>query len=398
MAYGALDPWDEQQDPFESSFFQQPQPQMSAPAPTPAAASTPPPSPQSMDPFTSSVFAPGAGAMQGMFAPGTGVDLARRSAPRGAQTGPDQPPRDFGLSSGSTPPPPSAPPRVGRVSGASGAVVGGGGFDYGALVDKVKASADPRERAVAQDQLARATYAQLKEAGHDVAWKDDQLVVDGRPYLVGDGASAPPREIVRDPNSTSGWLDRENALNPLPAAAPSEKTPTTSPYQNQAALVNAPGGRTQGGAQSPQEAYDQLAGSLDPNASREDMEAAIEQAFGHLPGYGGAYKESVMLNGRWYDMVTGYGGAGASWGGLTPKGPSKSAASSMFGNSFLNSPLSPMGGGGSGSVMGALAPKGARGVDLNLEGMNPALLALLQRPPDPPESDPMTPSYMGLLR
>jgi hypothetical protein len=397
MAYGALDPWDEQQDPFESSFFQQPQQPMSAPAPTPAAASTPSPSAQSMDPFTSSVFAPSAGgAMQGVFGPGAGMDLARRSAPRGAPAGPEQPPGDYGLSSGSSRQPPSAPTRVGSVSGASGAVVGGGSFDYGSLVDKVKASADPRERAVAQDQLARATYTQLKEAGHDVSWKDDQLVVDGRPYLVGDGASAPPREMVQDPNSTSGWLDRENALNTPPTAAPpSGKTaPTGGPgldyYQNAT-------GRTQGGAQTPQEAYDQLAGSLDPNASREDMEAAIEQAFGHLPGYGGAYKESVMLNGRWYDMVTGYGGAGASWGGLTPKGPSKSAASSMFGNSFLNSPLSPMGG-GSGSVMGALAPKGARGVDLNLEGMNPAILALLQRQQEPQEPDPMTPSYMGLLR
>jgi hypothetical protein len=84
------------------------------------------------------------------------------------------------------------------------------------------------------------------------------------------------------------------------------------------------GGLTGGTAQNAQDAYAQLSSSIDPNASKEEMESAIEAAFGHLPGYGGAYKESVMLNGQWYDMVTGYGGQGASWGGLTPKGDSPS--------------------------------------------------------------------------
>lgn len=80
------------------------------------------------------------------------------------------------------------------------------------------------------------------------------------------------------------------------------------------------GGIAGGTAQNAQDAYAQLAGSISPNASKEEMESAIAAAFGHLPGYGGAYKESVMLNGQWYDLVRGYGGAGAEFQGLTPKG------------------------------------------------------------------------------
>jgi hypothetical protein len=79
------------------------------------------------------------------------------------------------------------------------------------------------------------------------------------------------------------------------------------------------GGGIAGGAGNAQDAYQQLVGSISPNASKEEMESAIAAAFGHLPGYGGAYKESVMLNGQWYDLVRGYGGAGAEFQGLTPK-------------------------------------------------------------------------------
>lgn len=379
MAYGALDPWDEQQqqDDFTSSFFQQPPSpfggekrpaserrdgdEISVPHDWRAYEAPSSPSMGGMDSFASSVFGSGTGAMQGMFAPGTGADLVRRSAPA-----------EYGISSGSSRQPPSSPTAAGTATGASS---GGTGFDYGSLVNKVQTSANPRARAVAQDQLARATYAQLKNAGHDVSWEGDNLVVDGRPYVVGDGAPAAP------------------APSDAPtAAAPSGKTaPTNGPSQDH--YTNATG-RTQGGATTPQEAYDRLSARLDPNASREEMEAAIEEEFGHLPGYGGAYKESVMLNGRWYDMVTGFGAAGASWGGLTPKGPSKSASSSMFGNSFLNS-LSPVGG-GTGSVAGALPAEGARGVELSA-GLNPAILAYLQQP-EPQEQEPMSPSYMNLLQ
>jgi hypothetical protein len=102
------------------------------------------------------------------------------------------------------------------------------------------------------------------------------------------------------------------------------------------------GGGISGGAENAQAAYDQLAGSISPNASKEEMESAIEAAFGHLPGYGGAYKESVMLNGQWYDLVRGYGGAGAEFQGLVPKGEggggsvSAGGGNGLIGGSGLN--------------------------------------------------------------
>lgn len=375
MAMGRY-PWEDEQD--VSSFYQQQSPfepfggDAMSPAAAPSAIASPAAPPAQQDPFTPSYLSSGSSVSgHGPIAEGFfGDGFRSRTRPPGIELRPDQPK-------------PAAAP------GASGSPAP---FDYGGLMSKIKTATDDRSRAIATDQLGRTAFSQLKNAGHDVSWDGDNLVVDGRPYLIGDGADAPPRDIVSDPNSTSAWVDRESALN-NPSA--SGKTPNTSPYQTQSDLANAPGGRTQGGAASPEEAYDRLAGRLDPNASREEMEAAIEEEFGHLPGYGGAYKESVMLNGRWYDMVTGYGGAGASWGGLTPKGPSKSAmGAGMFSSRFAN-PMSPYGSGATGTGAG-IGTRGARDVQLNLSQINPALLALMQN--EQPEPDPLMPSYAGMLQ
>jgi hypothetical protein len=128
------------------------------------------------------------------------------------------------------------------------------------------------------------------------------------------------------------------------------------------------GGGIAGGAENAQAAYDQLAGSISPNASKEEMESAIEAAFGHLPGYGGAYKESVMLNGQWYDLVRGYGGAGAEFQGLTPKGESGGAAVTA--------------GGGNGLIGGSglnLAPGVQLAAPLARSDANAQIMAELQR-------------------
>lgn len=334
MAYGAFDPYsDQQQDEFTSSYFQQPQQPYAAPEPERDTEPSPTPSASSgRDPFTSSFMDP------------------RKAAAIGR----------------------GAAPASSSDRGAVGPTSAGASFDYGSLVNKVKTSADPREQAIAKDQLARATYAQLKQAGHEVNWEGDNLVVDGRPYVIGDGASA----------------------QPAPAAAPSGKTPASSPYQSAGALAGAPGGRTQGGASTWDDAYADISGRISPYASREEMEAAIEDAFGGLPGYGGAYKESVKRNGQWFDMITGYGGANAAWSGLNPKGPSAPGLSSSFFSSSFANPMSPYGG-SSASGGGQLGAEGARGVDLT-SSLNPAILAYLQQ--QPPEPDPMTPSYAGLLR
>jgi hypothetical protein len=65
-------------------------------------------------------------------------------------------------------------------------------------------------------------------------------------------------------------------------------------------------------------AFSFLQQNVAPNASKEQMEAAITQAFSGVPGFQGAYKESVNINGQWYDLVGGYGGNNPNWQ-LMPK-------------------------------------------------------------------------------
>ena len=122
-----------------------------------------------------------------------------------------------------------------------------------------------------------------------------------------------------------------------------------------------------GTAANAQDAYAQLAGSISPNASKEEMESAIAAAFGHLPGYGGAYKESVMLNGQWYDLVRGYGGPGAEFQGLTPKGESGGGTAV------------PTGGGLGGTSLANLAPGVQLASPLGQSDVNKAIQEALAR-------------------
>jgi hypothetical protein len=59
--------------------------------------------------------------------------------------------------------------------------------NYQSTLDQLKTTSDPRQQAVLKDQLARNVFSSLKDAGHDVKWQGDQLMVDGRAYVVGGG-------------------------------------------------------------------------------------------------------------------------------------------------------------------------------------------------------------------
>lgn len=56
---------------------------------------------------------------------------------------------------------------------------------YQDLMSKIASAPNPSDAAIAHDELSRNIYDDLIKAGHDVNWKDDQLLVDGRPYTVG---------------------------------------------------------------------------------------------------------------------------------------------------------------------------------------------------------------------
>lgn len=74
------------------------------------------------------------------------------------------------------------------------------------------------------------------------------------------------------------------------------------------------GGGAAGDAPSDiQGAYSYLKSIAHPGMSRAEMEAAVTQAFGNVPGFEKAYAGDVVINGRKIDLITNFEGPGASW-------------------------------------------------------------------------------------
>jgi hypothetical protein len=95
-----------------------------------------------------------------------------------------------------------------------------------------------------------------------------------------------------------------------------------------------------GGGQDINSAFSFLQQNIAPNANKEQMEQAITQAFQNVPGFQGAYKESVNINGQWYDLVGGYGGQNPNWQLMAKNdhgGGSATGFSPMFNTSGLSS-------------------------------------------------------------
>jgi hypothetical protein len=79
-------------------------------------------------------------------------------------------------------------------------------FDTGPVVDPVE-----------HDRIARQTYTDLKNAGHDVKWQGDQLMVDGRAYEFG--------------NALQGGQDSGSGFDDSPAPTPpAPPIPTDAGY------------------------------------------------------------------------------------------------------------------------------------------------------------------------
>jgi hypothetical protein len=62
-----------------------------------------------------------------------------------------------------------------------------------------------------------------------------------------------------------------------------------------------------------QGAYAYLKSIAHPGMSRAEMESAVAQAFGNVPGFEKAYAGDVVINGRKIDLITNFEGPGASW-------------------------------------------------------------------------------------
>lgn len=87
----------------------------------------------------------------------------------------------------SPPPPPPNQPSSSRERKGGGELTD----HFTNLASQVATATDPQQQAVLKDQLARNVYGALADAGHDVKWEGEQLVVDGRKYIVGAGKAAP---------------------------------------------------------------------------------------------------------------------------------------------------------------------------------------------------------------
>lgn len=116
-------------------------------------------------------------------APASGGDAAAgslASAQDTAQT-------DWTRSSYETPPAATPPATSGGTAGPgpTSAPTTPGPNVYKDSLTKLQQTTDPQQKAVLKDQLARTVFSSLKTAGHDVSWDGDQLMIDGRAYVVG---------------------------------------------------------------------------------------------------------------------------------------------------------------------------------------------------------------------
>lgn len=120
-----------------------------------------------------------------------------------------------GLAGGNSPAvaDPNAAPQPSPVSDAAS--------KYSRLMDQISSSPDPSQQSVARDSLARNIFSDLQNAGHDVAWKGENLMVDGRPYQVGDYASKheyTPGEITFNDIPTlsvDDWMKKATTQTPV---------------------------------------------------------------------------------------------------------------------------------------------------------------------------------------
>lgn len=94
--------------------------------------------------------------------------------------------------------------------------------DYSSHLGAIASATDPQSSAVAKDTLARRLQSDLTADGHDVAWKGETLLIDGRPYELGGGAPSPVTA-----SSTVGPA-RPGQDPPRPDPTPTPAAPPTS--------------------------------------------------------------------------------------------------------------------------------------------------------------------------
>jgi len=99
---------------------------------------------------------------------------------------------------------PSTGPLTPSTASAPTAPAAGAGqraSGYRQTVEQIRTTQDPKQQAILKDQLSRSLYSDLKTQGHDVKWQGNQLIIDGRPYIVGGDDTAAASGIQSEEDS-----------------------------------------------------------------------------------------------------------------------------------------------------------------------------------------------------
>lgn len=150
-----------------------------------------------------------------------------------------------------SPTPQQAPPPTGTPFGTATAgtsPTGGDAYsvlkDYQASMTKLSNIADEQQRAIEMDKLSRNVFMNLKNAGHEVKWEGDKLIIDGRPYefaFPGAGNLAGDMRVSYAPTGAApgapgpGWVQYGDPANP-------GWVPPDHPLAQQQGMGGAPGG------------------------------------------------------------------------------------------------------------------------------------------------------------
>lgn len=166
---------------------------------------------------------------------------------------------------------------------------------------------DPQQKAVAQDEIARGVASALQGAGHTVKWNGDQLMVDGRPYVIGGATTG------QGMSEAAGVpMAPPDALNPAAEAPPmmSEAPATAVIDPNQAANELNAHFRSLGFARdlTPQE-FEALKGLLGISGDAPITADTIVRAKQYLDNYTGD------INNPWKNGTPPGGGGGGGTGG-----------------------------------------------------------------------------------
>lgn len=193
---------------------------------------------------------------------GTTMPTANSTAPSTPQ--PDTPAPATYVPAPATPPPATAASAVTPPA-----------TSYQDLLTQLQSTTDPTQQANLKDQLSRQVYSTLQGAGHDVEWDGDQLMVDGRPYVVGAAATTTPGAGTTDPNAVG-----------MPGSATNPNTGIGGAPN--ASAVSGPGASGSSGSGYGGYTFDSLPPGVDANNPTTQQILGLLKQAGVQPGGRGA--------------------------------------------------------------------------------------------------------------